>query len=137
MSRLVEISSACEPSVRSDKSVEYLEFYEDLFQSFRLSHVNLLEVGVLRGGSLLLFAQYFPNARILGIDLSEPPQTFYDELARLGATDRVHIALGSQNDEDFVHRNVDEWFGGELLDIVNDDASHLYETTPRHSTASS
>jgi SAM-dependent methyltransferase len=129
MPRLTEISHAIDPALRSDKSTEYLDFYEDLFRDIADQHLNVLEVGVFQGGSTLLFAQHFPNARILGVDIESPPPAFYDELERRGVTDRVRIALGSQADTAFLGDMIDEWFGGELLDVVIDDASHMYDLT--------
>lgn len=129
MPRLTDLTRAIDPEIRSDKSDEYLEFYEDLLRELGDRPFNLLEVGVFQGGSTLLFARRFPRARILGIDVESPSPKFYEALEQDGATSRVRIALGSQADTSFLGEAIDDWFGGEQLDLVIDDASHLYDLT--------
>ena len=54
----------------SDKWSSYLSAYENLFSSFRLDPVNILEIGVLKGGHLEVLSRYFPNAKnIIGCDI--------------------------------------------------------------------
>ena len=129
MALLTEITRAIDPELRSDKSDEYLDFYEELLGEYVDRPFNLLEVGVFKGGSTLLFARRFPHARILGIDVEDPPAAFHDELGASALSDRVRIALGSQADVGFLHDAIDDWFGAEPIDVVIDDASHLYDLT--------
>jgi len=46
-------------------------FYEDRFADFREQPVDVLEIGIDQGGSLILWANYFTNSstNILGLDL--------------------------------------------------------------------
>ena len=44
-------------------------FYEREFARFRDKPVQIVEIGFDQGGSLVLWAEWFSNARILGIDL--------------------------------------------------------------------
>jgi hypothetical protein len=46
----------------------YLPIYEDLFSKFKDRENNILEIGVYRGDSLNLWAEYFTNSKIYGID---------------------------------------------------------------------
>jgi hypothetical protein len=46
----------------------YLPIYENLFSKFKDSENNILEIGVYRGDSLNLWAEYFTNSKIYGID---------------------------------------------------------------------
>ena len=111
------------------KEDAYLEFYDDLFSNLYELPLNILEVGVYKGGSLLMFAHYFENARLMGIDITPPDQKLYDEIRDSDLKDRVSVGLGSQDDLDFLEETITSWFRGECLDIVFDDASHLYEQT--------
>ena len=45
----------------------YIAVYERLLEPYRPRDVTLLEVGVWQGGSLLLWADYFPSGRIVGM----------------------------------------------------------------------
>lgn len=60
---------------RSDKEWyhHYSEFYEALFLNRRPAITSVLELGIYQGGSLLAWADYFPNAVIQGVDLVLPP----------------------------------------------------------------
>lgn len=44
--------------------------YEDLFNAFdRESDIEILEIGVQFGGSLLAWKDYFPNSTVVGVDI--------------------------------------------------------------------
>jgi hypothetical protein len=105
----------------SDKWGEhwYTSHYERYFAPFRHREFNLLEIGVggyedvtAGGQSLRMWRDYFPRARICGIDI-------YDKRAQQG--DRIRIWQGDQADESFLRRVFDE-IG--RLGIVIDDGSH-------------
>lgn len=55
---------------KTDKGVghNYIETYDNLFGSIRLNKLNVLEIGVLLGGSLKMWEFYFENSMIYGID---------------------------------------------------------------------
>lgn len=44
------------------------ECYEKIFLDFKFKKINILEVGVSTGHSLILWHEFFPNASIYGID---------------------------------------------------------------------
>ncbi len=95
----------------TDKLVDhsYVPLYETLFEALREQPIRLLEIGVLHGGSLLAWLEFFPAARILGLDLS-PPSNLRHE--------RLTLIAGNQTDETLL-RSLGE------LDIVIDDGSHI------------
>jgi SAM-dependent methyltransferase len=105
---------AAEAGFDTDKGPEYLARYERAFAAWRGRPVKVLELGVLRGGSLLLWADFFPQGRIVGLDLDE---VVVDH-------PRVDVYRGSQGDADLLHRIAAEC-APEGFDIVIDDASHL------------
>lgn len=130
MVTLADCSARVPAELKSDKSIAFLAFYDLLLQRVRVDRsLNVLEVGVFKGGSLLAFAQRLPMARLLGIDINEPPARFFDELDRLGLSGRVTFRQGSQTDAPFLHQVIDETFRGEKLDIVTEDAMHTYSAT--------
>jgi hypothetical protein len=54
----------------------YIEYYDSIFESFKhLESFSLLEIGILNGGSLNLWKQYF-KGQIIGIDIFA--RTSYD-----------------------------------------------------------
>jgi len=44
-------------------------FYEHEFKKYQNKNIKLLELGVDQGGSMLLWANYFKNGEILGVDI--------------------------------------------------------------------
>ena len=49
----------------------YIEFYEGILFPYRNKKINLLEIGIWKGGSLLMWDEYFSKAKIFGIETSE------------------------------------------------------------------
>ncbi len=105
----------------------YTPVYHRLFAHLRDKPVRLLEIGVggyefarLGGASLAMWADYFPNGRILGVD-------FFAKMLELGP--RVCVRQGSQDDAAFLRRMSAEHGP---FDIVIDDGSHV----PAHVVAS-
>jgi hypothetical protein len=97
----------------------YTPVYHELFQHLRELPIRLLEIGVgghesptLGGASLLMWADYFPHARIVGIDVAEK---------RLQPHPRITILRGSQADPGFLAQVV---AAHGPFDIVVDDGSH-------------
>lgn len=60
-------------TVFSDKGTmhSYIEYYERWFEPRRHTPVQLLEIGVMTGGSMLMWQRYFDDAMLAGIDLRE------------------------------------------------------------------
>jgi trans-aconitate methyltransferase len=59
---------------KTDKARDhsYGPFYDQLFARFdKEAPLNILELGVQGGGSLLAWKDYFPNANVQGIDISD------------------------------------------------------------------
>lgn len=75
----------------------------------------MLEIGVLYGGSLDMWRQYFgEKATIFGIDI--------DSACAKRASAPNNVRIGSQGDADFL-RSVVQEMGG--VDVVIDDGSHI------------
>lgn len=98
----------------------YAQHYQQHFQHLRRKKLTLLEIGIggyadpkAGGNSLRMWKQYFPNARIVGIDIHD--KSFHDE-------NRIKIFQGDQTDEAFLRRVIHE-IG--RPDIIIDDGSHI------------
>ena len=98
----------------------YTPIYERLFRPLRYRPIRLLEIGVggygspLAGGlSLSAWAEYFPNAMIVGLDVEEK---------RLANAPRITIVKAAQDD---VIALEDVWKRYGPFDIIIDDGSHL------------
>ena len=92
----------------------YFAIYERFFAPFRGRPVQLLEIGVQRGGSMQMWRSYFgPSARIVGIDIDPACAAFADEGSQ--------VFIGDQADADFL-RHVLAQTG--TPDLVIDDGGH-------------
>jgi SAM-dependent methyltransferase len=92
------------------------EPYDSIFERLRHADLSLLEIGVDHGGSLLLWRDYFPRGKIVGID--QVPVALED------AERRIRIYTGRQEDTEFLSHVAHESAPGGF-DIIIDDASHV------------
>jgi hypothetical protein len=106
------------------KPREYFERYGSLgLEDVR----RIVEVGIFQGGSLVLLADLFPDAEILGIDIKDCNLAVLSHIDRLGFRNRIKLAHGvSQDDRERLGWLVETLWGSDELDLVIDDASHLY-----------
>ena len=96
------------------KSDTYFQTYEEIFSKYVGKEITFVEVGVLHGGSLFMWREYFgKKARIIGIDLH--PASI--ELVKYG----FEIYIGSQSDIKFWKK-----FFSKIgkIDILLDDGGH-------------
>jgi hypothetical protein len=96
----------------------YIEnFYEKVFEPYKESKIDLLEIGIETGGSLKLWKEYFLNSKsIIGIDISDEK---IDQ--RYRNIDGVTINIGDAYDEKFSKKF-------EQFDIIIDDGPHTLES---------
>jgi len=99
------------------KHTTYFEIYEHLFLAYRNQPITFVEVGILDGGSLFMWREYFgPQARIIGIDLNPEAKKWEQH--------GFEIFIGSQSDPEFW----DEFLRHvEPIDILLDDGGHTYK----------
>ena len=97
-------------------SQSYIQNFERHFGPLRHTPIKVLELGVLRGGSLLMWHEYFPNGVIVGLDINPGLADNIPE--------RVHVYQGSQDDRTLLDRIAQEC-APDGFDVVIDDASHV------------
>ena len=56
-------------------SNSYLEKYEKYFGHLVKNKINLLELGIYKGGSLLMWRDYFKKGTIVGLDIESIDET--------------------------------------------------------------
>lgn len=103
----------------TDKSSEkhnYCVKYEKYLPFKRHEQINILEIGILDGKSLLTWKEYFYRANILGIDINPNCKKFEEP--------RIQVVIGSQDDGNFLSRT---WQQYGPFDMILDDGSHMNE----------
>jgi len=95
---------------------DYIKWYSYHFEKIRKDVKQILEIGVYHGKSLKMWKEYFPNAKIYGLDIDPNCLKYEDE--------RTKIFICDQNNEKDL-KNVNEKLKN--IDIILDDGSHKYE----------
>ena len=96
----------------------YFDIYETYLRGLKEKDISFLELGVRDGASLRVWEEYFPNAKIIGVDINPD--------CKRHTTNRCKVEIGSQGDRNFL-QYVAETHGP--FDVVLDDASHINELT--------
>ena len=108
-SRLRDIAQASQRGVW--KWDHYFEIYERHFSKFVGASPTVLEIGVLNGGSLDMWRNYFGTSQIIGVDINQECLKYTDH----------RIVIGDQGDRSF-------WRNLNLsVDVLIDDGSHRPE----------
>lgn len=106
--------------------------YETLFAARpNFQAKKIIELGVWDGGSMALWSEVFYPEKLIGIDVREREDSAYfaDYVRRRGLSGKVKTFWGvSQSDVLTVGKLVESEFDGPI-DLIIDDASHLYEPT--------
>ncbi len=99
------------------KVTHYIKIYERYFNSFRSKPINILEIGVFKGGSLQLWKAYFhEDSQIFGVDIL-PECKIFEE-------DRIKIFIGDQGNEQFLDDLIQQL---PPIDIIIDDGGHTMQ----------
>jgi cephalosporin hydroxylase len=94
----------------------YTRQYASLFEPFRLKPIKYLEIGVLNGGSLKAFREYFSNAElIVGLDIDARCKAFEEP------HNDIRIEIGNATDRTFIETIIQKYG---KFDIILDDGSH-------------
>jgi len=95
----------------------YTKVYEKYFESLREKKLQILEIGIADGKSLLTWSDYFKNSTIIGIDIHK-----IDLKEKNLDKKNIKVHQGSQSDENFINE-ITSIYGN--FDIIIDDGSHL------------
>jgi len=102
-----------EIKVFTDKiSHGFISYYEKYFSPFQYCDLNLLEIGVYNGESLKLWEQYFPHAKILGLDIQDLEMHFTKERVTIKQVDQTKRG------------DLEKVLGDTIFDIAIDDGCH-------------
>jgi SAM-dependent methyltransferase len=112
------------------KPRKWVESYADLILNHRVKRV--LELGVWQGGMAMFLPLLSDEIEYVGVDQSAPIEgieAIRTSNPRIAAKTRFLFRTGQ--DEATLPTTVSQLFGGQPLDLIMDDASHLYAPTKR------
>jgi len=96
----------------SKGKLHFLKIYENYFKDFKNKKINILEIGVHEGKSLMIWKGFFPKANIIGIDL----KSYNFKI------NRIFTFQGDQTDAYFLLGIARKF---KKFDIIIDDGSHV------------
>lgn len=115
--RLAEIAQRLVTQDGETKGQTNYELYDRYFGEFADQPVTLLELGVHRADSTKVFASYFKNGKVIGVDLNPPAGDF---------SDYPNIILERADQGDAARlRDICGQHASAGLDLVIDDAAHV------------
>jgi hypothetical protein len=94
----------------------YLAYYEPFMAPLRDSPLTVLEIGVYQGASLKTWSEYFPRAKIVGVDINPNCKQFESE--------RIAIELADQSNLEHLAQLVARHGP---FDLIVEDGSHMWE----------
>lgn len=107
------------------KDPEFVGAYLELLKGRKIE--NMVEVGVYTGGSAIFFWNLLKPARLGCIDINRGAGQLTAYIADQNLQDSIGTYFGTdQSDRSRLTEILDEQFGSEPVDLVIDDASHLY-----------
>ena len=92
---------------------------------------NVVDLGIYKGGSCVLYQELYHPEKLLAFDYSPEPVTAltaYIENHGLQNSLKTYYGV-DQSDAKTITSIIDKEFGTESIDLIVDDASHLYEQT--------
>lgn len=92
----------------------YTPFYAELFKDKKVG--RLLEIGIYHGGSLRMWEEFFPEARIVGLDID--PSTLF-------SYGRINSHLCDQRNLSDLTKIATHYTDLGGFDIIIDDGSHI------------
>jgi cephalosporin hydroxylase len=102
---------------------DYLEAYytEEFANPERV--MSVLEIGVQNGGSLILWHEWFTNAKIVGIDIMDACLNNYKEASLGREFPRIEIIIADGYDKSVIDQHKDNSY-----DYIIDDGPHSIES---------
>lgn len=113
MNNIQNILECHDTDKHNNKEHSYGDVYAAIFSDFdRMAKLNILELGVQRGGSLYAWQKFFPNASIYGVDITD------SRLEKYKVNENIRFYK-----EDL--KDALKHFEGIEFDIIIDDSDHF------------
>ena len=113
----------CQSNLGTDKQYihSYLNrFYGPLFNYIKVPN-KLLEIGIYRGASIVLWHNLFPNAEIHGVDIQMHPE-MHPEFVSIQSDKEILITVEN------AYKSETYFTGAHSFDVIIDDGPHTLES---------
>jgi len=108
-------------NTRTDKNTlhSYLDLYQDLLVNKKNTALNVLEIGILNGGSIKLWNDFFINANVYGLDLMSINSVW--EQIKDNEKIKLYTSINAYDDDFFTKHFLDKNI---KFDFMLDDGPH-------------
>jgi hypothetical protein len=113
--QLGQLAAAAGSTDKGPSQHNYTELYERLFLQWKNEPITIFEIGVANGGSLRMWQEHFPHARIFAVDIE--PKTQFDN-------ERVKTFIADQARRDLLQPAIQ---AAGAVHILIDDGGHTME----------
>jgi predicted O-methyltransferase YrrM len=100
----------------------YTLFYESLFKGNRHEILNIAELGILKGGSLLMLREYFTKSQLYGFEFN---LNLIESFKNTFNNDRITLKDVNVTSKDSIAKSFSEL--NILYDIIIEDTTHQFE----------
>ena len=100
----------------------YTLFYDGLFRDKKNENLKIAELGILDGGSLLMWREYFTNAQIYGFEYDE--KLIHNFKSKFN-NDRITLIDIDVRSKDSIIKGFEEL--NTLYDVIIEDTTHQFE----------
>lgn len=101
----------------------YIPVYSKIFAPLKDKPISILEVGIYRGSSLIMWNQYFTKAaKVVGFDIS---LSYLTEVLPTAPAKIFQCDATKQDQLEIAMQKVQDVFGDNQFDIIIDDGSHM------------
>jgi predicted O-methyltransferase YrrM len=100
----------------------YTLFYESIFKNKKSENLKIAELGILDGGSLLMWKEYFSNSEIYGFEYNND---LINNFKQKFNNDRITLSNIDVTNKNSIIKAFSEL--NELYDIIIEDTTHQYE----------
>jgi hypothetical protein len=107
--------------MKSDKGDihSYLPVYEEILKPYRETAKNILEIGIFKGDSLLMWEKYF-KGKVYGVDCDVKPHGGMADLTPMIESGKHNILIFNAEDQN----EVEKYFRNIKFDVIVEDAGH-------------
>lgn len=113
--KIGQLAAAARDTDKGPSQHNYTELYERFFFEWKNAPITIFEIGIAQGGSLKMWQEYFPQARIFAVDIE--PKTGFDNA-------RVKTFVADQANRDQLKPAID---AAGQAHILIDDGGHSME----------
>lgn len=106
----------------------YIQVYEEIFKPYRETAKRVLEIGLFDGHGMRMISEYFLNAIVSGIDISDQPHGGLADLRPMISEKKFDIEIMNACEPGdvglFIWNRMPDPNNTPVFDVVIDDASH-------------